>query len=89
MNEYDIISLGLGIQPPWRIAGQILDRQKTLHDLRIKIKADRGAKYPCPVCGKMCNAHDFQEKAWRHLNFFSIIVISLPMYPGQTAQSME
>ncbi len=59
MNEYDIISLGLGIQPPWRILGQILDTSKNPHELRIKIKADRGSKYPCPVCGKMCKAHDF------------------------------
>ena len=70
MNEYDIISLGLGIQPPWRIVGQVLDTSRNPHELRIKIKADRGSKYPCPVCAKMCKAHDFQEKTWRHLNFF-------------------
>ena len=70
MNEHDIIALGLGITPPWRIVGQILDTNKTPHELRIRIKADRGAQYPCPVCGKMCKAHDFQEKTWRHLNFF-------------------
>ena len=62
MNEYDIISLGLGIQLPWRIVGQVLDTSKNPHELRIKIRADRGSKYPCPVCGKMCKAHDFQEK---------------------------
>ena len=70
MNEHDIIALGLGITPPWRIVGQILDTNKSPHELRIRIKADRGAQYPCPVCGKMCKAHDFQEKTWRHLNFF-------------------
>jgi len=70
MNEYDVISLGLGIQPPWKIVGQLLDTSKKPYELRIKIKADRGSKYPCPVCGKMCRAHDFQEKTWRHLNFF-------------------
>ena len=25
MNEFDVISLGLGIKPPWRIIGQVLD----------------------------------------------------------------
>jgi len=24
----------------------------------------------CPVCGQSCGAHDFQDKAWRYLNFF-------------------
>ena len=71
MNEYDIISLGLGIQAPWKIVGQILDAKKRPHELRIRIEADRGSKYPCPICSTMCNAHDFKEKTWRHLNFFS------------------
>ncbi len=70
MNEHDIISLGLGIRSPWRIVGQILDTSKIPHELRIKVKADRGSRFPCPACGKMCKAHDFQEKTWRHLNFF-------------------
>ena len=36
------------------------------------IKAERGSKYACPVCGEACAAHDFQEKTWRHLNSSSI-----------------
>jgi len=67
---HDIISLGLGLQSPWRIVEQVLDTKKKPHELRLKIQADRGSQFPCPVCGKMCKAHDFQEKTWRHLNFF-------------------
>lgn len=70
MNDFDIIALGLGIQRPWRIVGQILDTKVTPNKLRIKIKADRGSGFSCPVCGKMCKAHDFKEMTWRHLNFF-------------------
>ena len=70
MNGHDIISLGLGIKSPWRIVGQMLDRSKSPHELRIRVQADRGSEFPCPVCGKMCKAHDFQESTWRHLNFF-------------------
>ena len=70
MNEFDVIALGLGIKPPWKIVGQILDTNVEPHQLKIRIKADRGAEFPCPVCGRMCKAHDFQEKTWRHLNFF-------------------
>ncbi|WP_419583474.1 helix-turn-helix domain-containing protein, partial [Thiolapillus sp.] len=40
------------------------------HELHLEVKAERGAKYPCPVCGQACSAHDFQEKTWRHWNFF-------------------
>ena len=34
------------------------------------MRAERGAKYACPECGAPCAAHDFQDKSWRHLNFF-------------------
>ena len=70
MNGNAIISLGLGLQEPWKITGQTLDTEKTPHELRLEVSAERGAKYPCPECGAMCNAHDFITKTWRHLNFF-------------------
>ena len=70
MNSNEIMILGLGLQQPWEITGQILDTGKTPHELRLIIGAKRGAKYPCPVCGKLCSAHDFKEMTWRHLNFF-------------------
>lgn len=70
MNDFDVIGLGLGIERPWRIVGQQLDTSVQPYCLKIKIKADRGAEFPCPVCGRMCKAHDFKEKTWRHLNFF-------------------
>ena len=70
MNEMDVIALGLGIDYPWKIEGQMLDTSVTPYQLKIRLKADRGSEFPCPVCGRMCKAHDFQKKTWRHLNFF-------------------
>ena len=35
MNGNDIIALGLGIEPPWGITGQILDTGKVPHELRL------------------------------------------------------
>ena len=69
-DEWTVIALGLGIERPRRIVGQFLDTSVNPHQLKIRIKADRGAEFPCPVCGRMCKTHDFQEKQWRHLNFF-------------------
>jgi transposase len=66
----DILTLGLGLEEPWKIVDQQLDTSKEPHELRIKISSDRGSRYPCPVCGQMCKAHDFKEFTWRHLNFF-------------------
>ena len=70
MNSKDIITLGLGLQAPWEITGQLLDTAKTPHQLRLSIQAQRGTRYPCPICGTLCHAHDFKETTWRHLNFF-------------------
>jgi hypothetical protein len=70
MNGNDIISLGLGIEAPWKISGQSLNQELSPHELRITLSTDRGATFPCPVCKKLCKAHDFRENTWRHLNFF-------------------
>ena len=40
------------------------------HEVFLEVTAERGAWYPCPVCGVLCKAHDFQEFTWRHLNLF-------------------
>ena len=70
MDGNQILLLGLGIEAPWKLVDQRLDTDKQPHELHLTIKAERGSKYACPVCGEACAAHDFQEKTWRHLNFF-------------------
>jgi len=70
MNGNDNTALGLGLQAPWEITGQLLNTETMPHELRLTIQARRGAQYPCPVCGVSCQAHDYKEMTWRHLNFF-------------------
>jgi len=70
MDGNQILLLGLGIQPPWRLVEQRLETDKQPHELHLSIKGERGSRYACPECGELCPAHDFQDKTWRHLNFF-------------------
>ena len=70
MDASSLLSLGLGLQPPWKLVGQHVDTSKTPHEVYLEISSDRGALYPCPVCGVLCKAHDFKEFTWRHLNLF-------------------
>jgi len=70
MHADDVLSLGLGVTPPWKLVGQRLDTDKRPEELHIEVAADRGTRFPCPDCGKPCKAHDFGEFTWRHLNFF-------------------
>ena len=62
--------LTLGLQAPWILKDQHLDRSVSPHRLDLYVETERGSLYPCPECGKACPAHDFADKAWRHLNFF-------------------
>lgn len=70
MFSKDIMTLGLGLEEPWKIVDQWLDTSNSPHELHIRISADRGSWFPCPNCGEKCKAHDFKEFTWRHLNFF-------------------
>ena len=70
MDAASVLALGLGVTPPWRVAGQRLDTDKKPHVLEISLEEERGAAFPCPDCGKPCKTHDFKTFTWRHLNFF-------------------
>ena len=70
MHGDDVLSLGLGMTPPWKLVEQRLDTDKRPKELHIEVAADRGTRFPCPDCGQPCKAHDFSEFIWRHLNFF-------------------
>jgi transposase len=70
LKAEDVFALGLGLTPPWGLLSQRLDMATNPFELHLEVGAERGAKYPCPTCGAMCSAHDFEEMTWRHLNFF-------------------
>ena len=70
MKSEEIFALGLGLTPPWKLLSQRMDMSTNPSTLHLEIGAERGAQYPCPICGTMCNSYDFDDKSWRHLNFF-------------------
>lgn len=70
MEARDVFALGLGLEAPWKLAGQRLDIEKRPHELHLEVIADRGALFPCPDCKRACKAHDFESFTWQHLNFF-------------------
>ncbi len=43
MHADDVLSLGLGVTPPWKLVGQRLDTDKRPNELHIEVAADRGA----------------------------------------------
>ena len=68
MNPESLFGAALGIIPPWQVEG--IEFSKETKRLDIRINFQRGATFPCPVCGTLAPVHDTTEKTWRHLNFF-------------------
>jgi transposase len=68
MDTKTLFTLALGIQSPWELKALDFDESNKRLDISIDFK--RGAKFPCPVCGTLCNVYDTEQKSWRHLDFF-------------------
>jgi len=68
MDTNLLFTAALGLQPPWEVKS--LEFNANERRLDILVDFQRGAAFPCPVCGKPSKAHDTEEKTWRHLDFF-------------------
>ena len=57
----------LGIEKPWEITEAKIDAtDKSVH---VNLSHNRGDKFPCKHCKKLCSAHDHgKERTWRHLD---------------------
>ena len=68
MQPEELFGLALGIVPPWEVTSVSFSKESSRLDITIDFQ--RGASFPCPVCGALAPVHDTVEKQWRHLNFF-------------------
>ena len=68
MDTKVLFTMALGLQAPWEVVD--LQFNEEAHRLDILLDFQRGADFPCPVCGQSCKVHDTEEKTWRHMNFF-------------------
>lgn len=68
MQDKELFQIALGIKSPWYIKDLELNIQE--EQVTIYIDFERGSKFECPECNKLCSAYDTKEKVWRHLDFF-------------------
>ena len=68
MQPEQLFGMALGIVSPWEV--KEISFSKETSRLDIYIDFQKGAQFPCPVCGALAPVHDITEKQWRHLNFF-------------------
>jgi transposase len=69
VHDVDLFQAALGLEKPWEVVGVEFDSERRRLDLRIDFP--KGARFPCPECGRAdCPVHDTEPHTWRHLNFF-------------------
>jgi transposase len=87
MPDVDLFQRALGLEKPWEVVDVGFDAEQKRLDLRLDFA--KGAKFPCPECGREgCSVHDTEPHTWRHMNFFQQraarrLVVS-PAQPGGT-----
>jgi len=67
MKDTELYTRLLGLKHPWLVTGVSLELDKNRVDLTLT--DTKGAKHPCPECGKLCPVYDHAvEQTWRHLD---------------------
>ena len=74
-----LFELALQLEPPWRVVSSDIDFERRRVDLRLGCRA--GSRFPCPQCGRACQAVEFTEGTWRQpdmMAFEAFVTAPLP-----------
>ena len=74
-----LFELALQLEPPWRVVSSDFDFARRRVDLRAGFRA--GSRFPCPQCGRSCQAVEFTEGTWRQpdvMAFEAFVTARLP-----------
>ena len=75
MDTSNLFTVALNLGNPWSVSKVDFipaTDNPTQMELHIWVSYPDSTKFPCPTegCGEMCPQHDYEERVWRHLNFF-------------------
>ena len=74
-----LFELALQLEPPWRVVSSDFDFERRRVDLRLGFRG--GSRFPCPQCGRACQAVEFTEGTWRQpdvMAFEAFVTAQLP-----------
>jgi hypothetical protein len=74
-----LFELALQLEPPWRVVSSDIDFERRRVDLRLGSRS--GSRFPCPQCGRACQAVEFTEGTWRQpdmMAFEAFVTARLP-----------
>src|SRR5450755_2748426 len=74
-----LFELALRLEPPWRVVSSDFDFALRRVDVSLGFRA--GSRFPCPQCGRACQAVEFTEGTWRQpdvMAFEAFVAARLP-----------
>jgi hypothetical protein len=74
-----LFELASQLERPWRVVSSAFDFARRRVDLRVGFRA--GSRFPCPQCGRACQAVEFTEGTWRQpemMAFEAFVTARLP-----------
>jgi transposase len=76
-STHELFLMALGLSAPWAVHRAELTATPSFGQARagakvleVELTYAKGAKFPCPTCGKLCPVHDAPVRTWRHLDFW-------------------
>jgi hypothetical protein len=74
-----LFELALRLEPPWRVVSSDFDFERRRVDVSLGFRAR--SRFPCPHCGRACQAVEFTEGTWRQpdvMAFEAFVTARLP-----------
>src|SRR5450755_2262435 len=78
-----LFELALRLEPPWRVVSSDFDFERRRVDVSLGFRAR--SRFPCPHCGRACQAVEFTEGTWRQpdvMAFEAFVTARLPSIRG-------
>ena len=82
-----LFELALRLEPPWRVVSSDFDFERRRVDVSLGFRAR--SRFPCPHCGRACQAVEFTEGTWRQpdvMAFEAFVTARLPVHPLSRAR---
>lgn len=85
----ELFTMALGLEKPWNVTkAEFIDKENSTKELHLWLDFTPGYKFSIDG-SRPAVAHDTLDKTWRHLNFFNINAIYMPVFLASGSVTMK